>query len=195
MEAMARRFAAAYGGRPPWDIEVPQPDLAAVADEVRGAVLDVGCGTGENALFFAARGHEVWGVDVVPAALERARQKARARGLAARFEVGDAFSLESLGRRFDSLIDSGLLHMFEGLEQARLIASLERALVPGGSFHLLCFAEPIPGGVGPIPLGPEALRRAFSRGWSVESLREARFHMRPPVPSPRAWLLSARYTP
>lgn len=193
MDRLVQRFMAAYEGRPPWDIDGPQPDL--VADEVRGAVLDVGCGTGENALFFAARGHEVWGVDVVATAIEQARTKARARGLAARFEVGDAFALESLERRFDSVIDSGLFHMFDGAERARLVASLERTLRPGGSLHLLCFAEPIPGSVGPLPLSPEALRAAFAHGWTVETLREARFLMRPPTPPPRAWRMSVRYTP
>lgn len=195
VERLTQRFVTAYEGSPPWDIDGPQPALVAVAHEVRGAVLDVGCGTGEHALFFAARGHEVWGVDVVPVAIEQARAKARARGLGARFEVGDALRLESLGRCFETLIDSGLFHMFGDPERARFIASLERALVPGGLCHILCFGEVIPGTMGPRAVSPEELRTAFARGWTVHAFHETRFRMRPPSPSPRAWLASMRYTP
>ena len=59
----------------------PRPDFVALADRVHGAVLDAGCGTGEHALFYAARGHEAWGVDMVPAAIDKARAKAAGRGL------------------------------------------------------------------------------------------------------------------
>ena len=76
-------FEQAYqDGPPPWEIGRPQPAFVALeeAGEIVGDVLDVGCGTGENALYLANRGHEVWGVDGVPAAIERARQKAAERG-------------------------------------------------------------------------------------------------------------------
>src|SRR5213593_1381732 len=56
-------FESIYAGKPPWDIGKPQPAFFEVADRVTGAVLDAGCGTGENALFFAGRGHPVLGID------------------------------------------------------------------------------------------------------------------------------------
>jgi len=52
-----------------------------VADRVTGPVLDAGCGTGEHALFFAARGHRVIGIDFVEEPIRRARAKAAERGL------------------------------------------------------------------------------------------------------------------
>src|SRR5215469_9288665 len=54
-------FRSSYAGSPPWDIGKPQPAFQAAADKVVGSVLDAGCGTGEHALFFAARGHAVTG--------------------------------------------------------------------------------------------------------------------------------------
>src|ERR687884_684779 len=52
--------------------------------------LDAGCGTGFLALELAARGHRATGIDFAPAMVARAREKAAARGLAVRFDQGDA---------------------------------------------------------------------------------------------------------
>ena len=56
-------FANAYAGQAPWDIGRPQKAFLDVADRITGSILDAGCGTGENALFFASRGHKVTGID------------------------------------------------------------------------------------------------------------------------------------
>src|SRR5262249_35293231 len=96
MDEVRTRFEAEYESQPPWDIGRPQPSLAALADGVRGSVLDVGCGTGEHALLYASHGHDASGVDFVSAAIALAREKARSRGLRANFVVGDALALESL---------------------------------------------------------------------------------------------------
>ena len=86
-------FEDFYEGKAPWDIGKPQRTFAAVADRVTGPVLDAGCGTGEHALFFAARGLRVTGIDFVEEALRRARAKAAERGLAVEFLVKDATAL------------------------------------------------------------------------------------------------------
>ncbi len=59
-------FNHAYGGTPPWDISRPQAECVRLEEsgEIRGSVLDVGCGTGEHVLYLARRGHEAWGIDV-----------------------------------------------------------------------------------------------------------------------------------
>jgi 2-polyprenyl-3-methyl-5-hydroxy-6-metoxy-1,4-benzoquinol methylase len=76
-------FEKAYDGQAPWDIGGPQPEIVRLAEAgaIRGVVLDVGCGTGENALYLAGRGLDVWGIDFIPKAIERARDKALQRGL------------------------------------------------------------------------------------------------------------------
>jgi 2-polyprenyl-3-methyl-5-hydroxy-6-metoxy-1,4-benzoquinol methylase len=56
-------FASIYAGQVPWDIGRPQKVFIDVANEVTGSILDAGCGTGDNALFFASRGHDVTGID------------------------------------------------------------------------------------------------------------------------------------
>ena len=68
-------FESAYEGTPPWDIGRPQPEFVRLeaGGEIRGSVLDVGCGTGENALHMAAKGHDVWGIDGAPTAISTIR--------------------------------------------------------------------------------------------------------------------------
>jgi len=106
---------------PPWDIGAPQPAFVRLADRdlIGGRVLDAGCGTGEHALFAAARGADAVGVDVSERAIEQARSKAAARGLPARFEVASALSLEQLGLTFDIVLDSGLFDVFADEERGR----------------------------------------------------------------------------
>jgi SAM-dependent methyltransferase len=163
MTLSGKRFEEAYRGTPPWDIGRPQPVFEALveAGEIAGPVLDVGCGTGENALLFAARGFEVVGVDAVAAAIEAARRKAVARGLEAEFLVHDALALEGLGRRFATVVDSGLFHTFDDAERGRFVTSLAAALTLGGHYYVLCFSERELRDGGPRRVTQAELRAAF----------------------------------
>jgi SAM-dependent methyltransferase len=163
MTLSGKRFEEAYRGTPPWDIGRPQPVFEVLADagEIAGPVLDVGCGTGENALLFAARGFEVVGVDAVAAAIEAARRKALARRLEAEFLVHDALALEGLGRRFATVVDSGLFHTFDDAERGRFVTSLAAALTLGGHYYVLCFSERELRDGGPRRVTQAELRAAF----------------------------------
>jgi ubiquinone/menaquinone biosynthesis C-methylase UbiE len=174
------RFEGMYQGQPPWDIPGPQPAFIELEQSgaIVGSVLDVGCGTGENALYLASRGHETWGIDVVPVAIERARAKALERGMGARFEVADALHLEALGRRFDAVIDCGLFHTFDDDQRSALVESLGHVLRPGGAYHLLCFSDREPPGEGPRRVTQQEIHDAFRDGWEVRSIREVRFETR-----------------
>ena len=101
---------ASYADGPaPWDIGRPQPAIVRLAAEggFAGTVLDVGCGTGDNALHLASLGLSVLGVDVAETALAIARRKAEDRGLQVEFVAADAYRLDRLGRRFQTVLDSG----------------------------------------------------------------------------------------
>ncbi|HEY7202000.1 MAG TPA: methyltransferase domain-containing protein [Candidatus Dormibacteraeota bacterium] len=170
-------FEAVYAtAAPPWDIGRPQPALQRLADAgaLRGRVLDAGCGTGEHALMAAALGLDAMGIDIAPAAIAAAEAKARDRGLAARFLVGDALDLAGLGERFDTVLDSGLFHVFDDESRARYVDALGAAIVPGGRCHLLCFSDRQPGAFGPRRVAREEIRASFANGWRVESIEETR---------------------
>jgi cyclopropane fatty-acyl-phospholipid synthase-like methyltransferase len=183
---------------PPWDTGRPQPAFLRLADQglLSGRLLDAGCGTGEHTLLAAARGAAATGVDIAPHAIARARDKAAARGLQARFEVADVLSLDQLGLSFDTVIDSGVFHVFDDQDRARYVASLSAVLRPGGHYYLICFSDRQPGDWGPRRVRQDELRAAFSDGWSVTSIEADTFEVNPGMPAPivQAWLAALRRT-
>jgi SAM-dependent methyltransferase len=156
----------------PWDIGRPQPAFVRLADQglLRGSLLDAGCGTGENTLMAAGRGADAVGVDVAVTAIERARAKAAERGVPARFEVADVLDLGRLGLTFDTIIDSGVFHVFDDDDRARYVASLASVLRTGGTLYLMCFSDRQPGRYGPRRVRREELIGAFRDGWEVASV-------------------------
>jgi SAM-dependent methyltransferase len=164
-------FENFYSGKAPWDIGRPQPRFAAVADQVSSPVLDAGCGTGENALFFASRGHRVTGIDFVAEAIRRARAKAAERGLGVEFLVKDALTLADGGQCFASAIDCGLFHVFSDDDRRRYVDGLWRVVVPGGRLFLLCLSDEEPGNEGPRRVSRQELYDSFADGWEFESVQ------------------------
>ena len=185
-------FEEAYLSLPPWDIGRPQGEIIRLAEEgeIRGAVLDAGCGTGENALFLANLGYEVTGIDAVGAAIRKANEKSRGRRVPAVFLEWDALEISGLGKRFDTVIDCGLFHVFSDEERPLYVAGLSSILVPGGPFRMLCFNEMEPGDWGPRRVTQNEIRDAFARGWKITSIREARFETNLGPEGCRAWLSS-----
>lgn len=196
---MAGRFDAAYaaGTPPPWDIGRPQPAFERLArsGQVRGRVLDAGCGTGEQAVLFAGRGCDVVGIDVVPRAIGQARAKARQRGVRVDFRVHDALRLHELGR-FDHALDVGLLHSFEDAERGRYVAELAQALGRGGRLHVMTMRDVGRDfGFGPRRLRREDFARIFALGWRVVELREELFETNLAEPGfGSAWFASVERT-
>jgi SAM-dependent methyltransferase len=190
-------FEATYqAGTAPWDIGRPQPDFVALAEAglLKGRVLDVGCGTGEHALLAAGPGLslDATGVDSAPTAIENARAKAEARGVAARFLVWDALELPVLGEHFDTVLDCGRFATFDDGERARFVASLAGTVAPGGRYYMLGFSDRVPGDWGPRRLTQDEIRASFSAdaGWLVDSIEPGRIYvtfMEEPV---QAWLSS-----
>ena len=180
----------------PWDIGRPQPAFVRLADEGRltGRLLDAGCGSGENALLAAGRGADVTGIDIAPTAIARARAKASERGLTARFEVADALDLGRLGLTVDTVIDSGVFHVFDDDDRARYVASLAGALRPAGVCYLMCFSDRQPGTWGPRRVRADELRAAFGDGWAVESITADVFEINPVqgATQVQAWLAVIR---
>jgi SAM-dependent methyltransferase len=146
-----------------------------------GAVLDAGCGTGENALHVASLGLSVLGVDVAETALAIARAKAAERGIEAEFATADGLHLERLGRRFTTVLDCGLFHTFDADERPEYVTSLASVTEHDGTLYVLCFSDDGPD-TGPHPVSREELQAAFTpgNGWKLVAIEpdrvQTRFH-------------------
>lgn len=189
-------FDNAYEGTPTWDIRRPQGAIVrlATAGSISGPVLDVGCGTGENSLYLAALGHDVVGVDLARAAIDKASAKAarRAAGVSIEFLVWDALRVGEIGRSFQTAIDCGLFHCLASGQRAAYAGSLREALAQGGRAYLLCWSARNPLGFGPERIHKSDIRVAFRSGWSVEAIEEESLETLLPVQLAHAWLARLR---
>jgi SAM-dependent methyltransferase len=187
--------ASYHDGPAPWDIGRPQPAVVRLASEsaFAGAVLDAGCGTGENALLIASLGLSVLGVDVAETALAIARTKADERGIEAEFATVDALRFDDLGRVFDTVLDCALFHTFDADERPGYAASLASVTEHDGTLHLLCFSDEGPD-TGPHPISRKELRAAFNlgSGWNVAAIDPDRVQTRFHDHGAPAWLATIK---
>ena len=206
---------ASYSDGPaPWDIGRPQPAIVRLASKggFAGRVLDAGCGTGEHALLIASLGLPVLGVDVAETALAIAREKAARMKPAQKnasgseiapdhrqdhgvveFATADALQFELLGRRFETVLDCGLFHTFDGDERPRYVASLASVTERDGTVYVLCFSDQGPD-TGPHPVSQETLRAAFNpgTGWNLVALEPDRIHTRFHHNGAPAWFVTIK---
>jgi SAM-dependent methyltransferase len=189
-------FDRMYAGTPSWDLGRPQPAVirAAEAGLIVGEVLDVGCGTGEDARWLAAAGQAVVGVDFSPRGIERARTGPPTD---ATFAVADARDLAAAGfgpdgRTFDTALDVGCFHSMAPSDRGRYAASVRGALRPGGRLVLLCWSDRNEYAGGPARLSQTDIHSAFADGWRVESI-EPEVLESPRAPGTvLAWLATVR---
>jgi SAM-dependent methyltransferase len=169
---MPHDFEAMYASTPPWDIGRPQLGFEALASAgaLRGRVLDAGCGTGEHALMAAHLGLETTGIDTSSTAIEIAKRKAIDRGLTVEFLVHNALNLPSLGKQFNTVLDSGLFHIFDDDDRRSYVENLKAITVPGAFYFMLCFSEHQPGDFGPRRVTQQEIRQSFAQGWHIDGI-------------------------
>lgn len=145
--------------KPPWDTGISPPELLAhIAGHPPGRALDLGCGTGTNAITLAQHGWQVTGVDFALPAIQSARLKARRARVQVEFMAADVSRLENLHGPFDLVLDIGCFHTLDQAGKQRYVANLSRFLAPGGVFLLYAFfKQPGDEGSGLTPADLDAL--------------------------------------
>jgi SAM-dependent methyltransferase len=126
----------------PWHRDQPDRFLVEALDARgrTGRALDLGCGSGVFSVYLAKRGYDVTGIDVMPRAIEMAKERSRSEG--ARVEWLETDLLEwKTPLRFDVVLDSGCLHSLIGGDRSRYRAQLLTWIAPGGDYILGHFGK------------------------------------------------------
>ena len=179
-------------GELPWDTGNPEPLLVEFVTSggvAPGPTLEVGAGTGTNALWLAERGFDVLGVDVSPLAVQKATAKLNGRNLRCRFATLDFLAAPAPGGPFQFVFDRGCFHVFdEPAERARFAAQVAGALAPGGLWlSLIGSTEGPPREVGPPRRSAQEIARVIEPELEIVELRSAEFRE-----DAKAWVCLSR---
>jgi len=160
-------------GLTPWNRETPHPflvkSMADASPEPGERALELGCGTGTNAVYLASLGWEVTALDMVPRALALARDKARRAGVDIDFRRGDATRLDTtgVGEGFGLFVDVGCFHAIPAAQRDGYVEGVTRSAAPGATLLLIGqFARPARDSRR-AGLTPTEVETRF-RGWTVE---------------------------
>jgi SAM-dependent methyltransferase len=157
----------------------------------RGRALEIGCGTGTNAVWLAQRGFDVTALDLAPLAIERARHRAAAAAArACRFEVRNFLTDAPPQGPFDLVFDRGCFHVFsDPREQAQFAARVASVLAPAGRWlSLIGSTEGAPREMGPPRRSAREVLAALEPAVALIALRAVEFSaLRQGAPPPKAW--------
>ena len=186
-------FNSVYQDIPPWDIGAPQPAMAALLNEYppTSPILDLGCGTGDLAIYLAKLGYQVTGIDFVEKAIANCRERAGSLPVEVTrlldFQVADALKPSLLQRQFGAVVDSGFFHLFDSEQCDQLMDEVGRILLPGGHYYLHEFDVEFPISGMPRRISAEEMQSRFTPegGWRIKEIRSVEFLSRvaPPVPA------------
>ena len=176
-------------GDTPWDSGVPSAELDRVLEAglLPGkTVLEIGCGTGTNAIAFARRGYCVTAVDFVDLAVRRAREKARKAGVDIDFRVGDATRMD-LGGPYDVVFDRGVYHGIRTGNLQGFLKMLERVTRSGTRWLTLAGNAKEPMVNGPPVVTEDEFRTKLEPLFKILEVREFRFTLDREDFRPLAW--------
>jgi len=141
------------------------------------SALEIGSGTGTNAIWMAERGFDVLGVDISPLAVERAHAELKGRALSCRFATLDFLAAPSSIGLFNFVFDRGCFHVFDDSgERQQFAARVAAALAPGGLWlSLIGSTEGPPREVGPPRRSAREVIVAIEPVVEIVELRSAEF--------------------
>jgi SAM-dependent methyltransferase len=162
----------------PWDTGHPSTELQRVIAEERiqpGRVIELGCGTGTNAVWLATHGFEVTAVDISPLAIDRARQRTAAAGVSVRFLVADVLNPPDLGGPHPFFFDRGCYHVVRRVDVRRYVQTLGQITQPGSLGLVLAGNAKEPHDPGPPVVSEQEMRAELGPRFDLVWLREFRF--------------------
>lgn len=163
---------------PPWDTGRVSAELVRRVNDAKIApcrAVELGCGTGINAIWLAQRGFDVTAVDISPTAIERARQRAADVGVSVRFVVADVTALPDLGPPFAFFFDRGCYHAVRRGNAGGFLRQLDGITAAGSIGVVLTGNAREERKPGPPVVTAETIRAELGRVFEIVSLEEFRF--------------------
>lgn len=170
-------------GRPPWDTGRVSAELQRRLAQYPikpCRTIEIGCGTGTNAIWLAQQGFEVVAVDLSPLAIRQAREKAERAGVDVLFVQADVTELPDLGPPFEFFFDRGCYHAIRRTKASAFFEQLERMVAPEAMGIVLTGNARESRQPGPPTVTEEELRREWGRAFEILSLEEFRFDQEEP---------------
>jgi SAM-dependent methyltransferase len=185
-------------GITPWERQAVPTRVVEVVDErsSTGRALDLGCGTGRDAVYLAERGWTVTGIDGVKQAIDAAIKRSGDAGVDVNWILGDVTQLEALGlqQSFDFVLDRGCFHALSHAGRERCAHGVTGLTGPGSRLLMFAF-QPRALGLGPRGITAEEVQAKFGPSWDLVSVTPETDRGRPPFWVGNAqptWYLLAR---
>ncbi len=185
-------------GAPPWETGLPAGELLRALEEgllPGGAVLELGCGTGADAVCLARSGFDVTAVESSPTALDRGRTRAELAGASIRFVLDDVFKFARNCETFDLVYDAGFYHFIRRTDLHRFLDLLWRVTHPGSYYFALVGATGEKAAGGPPQVSQEEIRLELGRLFEFVHLRPFRFESPWRLEGYRGWSCLMRRPP
>lgn len=192
-EKTRRRWENTYRENPleelPWEEGRPAAELVALIESGvvdKGPVLDICCGSGNNAVYLAKQGYTCHGIDISTTAVGYAQQQAAKTGVSCQLTSGNALALHYPDNMFTLVFDRGCFHSFSPGDRQTYIRGIHRVLQPTGKYQLLCFSTKDHRGGPPYAFSSRDIQRYFSPLFKIHYIKE----LAPAVRGVNAYFLS-----
>jgi methyl halide transferase len=165
-------------GLPPWETNKPAAELQRILGEgliPRGNVLELGCGTGADAICLAQHGFDVTAVDMSPIAIERARRRGRQENALVRFVLDDVYEFAQHAGEFDFVYDASFYHFARRNDLDRFLDMLWRITRPGSLYLTLAGNDDEKAEGGPPTVTEHEIHFELGRLLDVVQLRPFQF--------------------
>ena len=178
-------------GKTPWELERPDSHLIELVKNeniLPCKTLEIGCGTGSNAIWLARNKFDVTGIDFSSLAIEKASAKSQKQGVEIQFFVKDFFEPAKGESDFEFIFDRGCFHSFEEKDDRKIFAkNVSRHLKEGGRwFSIIGNADDGPRNEGPPMRSALDIVTAVEPFFEISSLVSGRFDSSREKPA-RCW--------